>query len=354
MKKLKVLLAGYYGCGNLGDDALLLALLQQLKDTSISYSVLGGEYSEQADFLNMPWIPRMDLKQVRRAIHKHDVLVFGGGSLFQDITSIKSLLYYAMLVFYAKLARKKVFLLGQGIGPFHTTFGRYLAALVFKKADGVTARDPESFDWLKKIGRRSPVAQTADLAFLLEPNMLVKKKGQDLSKPKIGVAPRIGKNLTWEEGIDLFSKLAQFLAEQGVDPYWVGMHLEEDVPLIHALQEQTGFPILTNSMSPLNQLNEIGTLDGMVAMRLHAGILATIQNLPVLMISYDPKVQAFAELMGFPFLDIEELKSSDQTLNQIGPFWNQEEFFQKMIKEKKEEMKLRALKNISFLFENLY
>lgn len=353
MRKTKILLTGYYGCGNLGDDALLFALLKQLKDAPVSYSVLLGDFNQSSDFLDAPWIPRMDLKKIRQAIHQHDVLVFGGGSLFQDITSMKSVLYYAMLVFYAKLARKKVFLLGQGIGPLQTPFGRYLAALAFKKADGITVRDPESFALLKKMGVRTPLTQTADLAFLLEPSVSFKKHEQNSSKLKIGIAPRLGKDLTWEQGINLFSEIARSLAKQGLDPYWVGMHLQEDFQLIESLQKQTGFPILTDKAHPLDLLDQLGTLDGMIAMRLHAGILATVQDLPVFMISYDPKVETFAKQMGFPFTDLEKLKNAEHALDLIEPFWNQEEVVKNKIKEKKEEMKLRALRNISFLFENL-
>ncbi|RYG40065.1 polysaccharide pyruvyl transferase CsaB, partial [bacterium] len=122
MKNL--LLAGYLGAGNLGDDAVMLGLVHGLGGAGYSVTVLSGAPEETHRLYGFPSVPRRDNKAIEAAIIKCDALVFPGGSVFQDASSIMSPTYYAGLVETAKKHGKKVVLVGQGIGPLNGFIGK--------------------------------------------------------------------------------------------------------------------------------------------------------------------------------------------------------------------------------------
>ena len=87
-----------------------------------------------------------------RALIDCDVLISGGGSLLQDITSLKSLIYYLAIIFLAIVFRKKVIIFAQGFTPFRTKLGKVLTQFVLKKCDEIYIRDESPRDlWVKKI-----------------------------------------------------------------------------------------------------------------------------------------------------------------------------------------------------------
>src|SRR5471030_1125084 len=112
-------------------------------------------------------VDRRDFKAIEKEIARCDALVFPGGSIFQDATSVKSVAYYSKLIGMAKKARKKVLLLAQGVGPLDSFFGRRMAAAAFDDADVISVRDSESMTTLKNLGVRKSPRLTADSAFLL-------------------------------------------------------------------------------------------------------------------------------------------------------------------------------------------
>ena len=105
----KILLAGYIGCGNIGDDAMALGLLHGLEDEPIDIAVLSGNPDATFSNYRLHSIPRMDMGLVDKAIEACDALVFPGGSIFQDLTSVRSVAYYWRLVKRAKKHGKSHF-----------------------------------------------------------------------------------------------------------------------------------------------------------------------------------------------------------------------------------------------------
>ncbi|MCX5940295.1 MAG: polysaccharide pyruvyl transferase family protein, partial [Cyanobium sp. LacPavin_0818_WC50_MAG_67_9] len=112
----RVLLCGYYGEHNLGDDALLEVLLAQLPAGWLA-TVTAHDGALVRDLFGVDTVARRSLPLVLKALRHCDALVLGGGSLLQDSTSFKSLLYYAALIGAARLQAKPVLLWGQGVGP---------------------------------------------------------------------------------------------------------------------------------------------------------------------------------------------------------------------------------------------
>ena len=139
----RVLLCGYYGEHNLGDDALLQVALGQLPAGVVPTVTAYDERQVQERF-GVSTVPRRSLRQVLDALKDVDALVLGGGSLLQDATSFRSLLYYGALITAAKLWGKQVLLWGQGLGPLRRKRSRVLARAVLPFATAISWRDQAS------------------------------------------------------------------------------------------------------------------------------------------------------------------------------------------------------------------
>src|SRR3989338_6073330 len=140
---MKLLLSCYYCFSNVGDDAVLQAIVAGLKavDSAADISVLSSAPSLTAEINQVKAIPRYRSFSVLAALARTDVLISGGGTLFQNVTSNFSLLYYLGLILIAKLFRKKTMVFGQGFGPVKGRFWRRLVAIVLNRVDLITLRD---------------------------------------------------------------------------------------------------------------------------------------------------------------------------------------------------------------------
>jgi polysaccharide pyruvyl transferase WcaK-like protein len=229
------------------------------------------------------------------------MLVFPGGSIFQDATSAKSVAYYRELVMRAKKAGKKVLLLGQGVGPLTSYFGKRLAADAFKAADVVAVRDPASLATLNAIGVTRSIQVTADSAFLLPPPPEHSGDAFGVAGMRsIGLAPRpFGKG---KETVALFSDLCGLLFRAQMVPVLVEMDRFEDGALIDEIEKKSGGRIshIQKIDVPSTAQTRLGRMDGLISMRLHAALLAATVGVAPLIVSYDPKTTAFAKLLGLP------------------------------------------------------
>lgn len=295
----RLLLAGYFGCGNLGDDAVLLGLVQGLGDRH-ELTVLSGAPEETYRLYGMPSVPRKDMGAVNTALANSDALVFPGGSIFQDATSVKSVLYYHTLVKKAKALGKRVVLLGQGVGPLGSFFGKSWTAGSYNLADAITLRDPDSMQLLKNIGVKKPMRVAADTAFLLPPPPDAAEGSTEFKvglMRAVGVCPRPHGNN--KASVQLIGEVCRLLFQANYMPVLVEMDRSMDGSLIQEISKSAGgkIPDMRKISTPMQCQGRLARMDSVIAMRLHAGILAATVGVPPLMLAYDPKVSAFAKTL---------------------------------------------------------
>ena len=315
-----LVLAGYLGCGNIGDDAVMLGFLHGLEAASggeaYTYTVLARDPSEVKRLYGLDAVERRSVREVE-AIDACDALVFPGGSVFQDATSVRSVAYYHSLVRRAKARGKKVLLVGQGVGPVTTFFGKRLTAAAYEAADLVVARDPGTTATLKGIGVRRHIYAGADSAFLLPAPGRTDGEGDYAvgGMKSVGIAPRPMKGGKGHvpDVAELFSEFTKMVFSAGAMPTLVEMDPAEDGPLIEAIGKAQGgrVPQMRKLGTPEAVQSRLARMDGLVAMRLHAGILGASVGVPPLMVSYDPKVAAFARLLdASPVVPLEKLTAA--------------------------------------------
>ncbi len=346
-----LLLAGYIGCGNLGDDAIMLGFSNGIHRYGHECQVLSGRPEETNRLHGVPAVPRRDFKRIKEAIGESDALVFPGGSIFQDVTSFRSVLYYSRLVKMAKKAGKKVFMVGQGVGPLKTIIGRSFARQAFQSADLIAVRDSASATTLKELGVKHSPRITADCAFLLSaPHRADDSLGFQVGEMKtVGIAARpLGKG---HDVVGIISDFCRLLFQSGAMPILLAMDRNEDVPLIQQIEDRAGgkIPDLRKLESPGDIQSRIARMDTIVAVRLHAGILASTVGVPSLMLAYDPKVTAFARQLDIgPAVSMDKLTGA-RLFDAYTAFQKDRDRNASIVTAKHEELAKAAAQNVELV-----
>lgn len=305
---MKIALSGYYGFDNAGDEALLAAITSSISrlQPDADFTVFSGNPGQTSSLHGFHAAYHKNPLAVIRELRTADLLISGGGSIFQDITSALSLPYYIAVVALAKLLGKPVVFYAQGVGPINRPFSRFLMRLVANRVDLITLRDTASSRLLLEMGvNRPPLMVTADPVFSLQPdetdaswvkNLLASYgiSGQSL----VGVAVR-----HWPALEGYQSQLARLLDElvqRGHQVLFVPMSYPEDVGesrRVAGLMERDAV-ILDQHLTSQQHLALIDHMGLMIAVRLHALIFAANRGIPFAGIAYDPKVEAFLQSFG--------------------------------------------------------
>jgi polysaccharide pyruvyl transferase CsaB len=308
----RVLLSGYYGFGNIGDEAILAATVQSLRARlpDLGISVLSESPSETSRDYGVEAFYRMSLPQVIGAFRNADLIVFGGGSLLQDSTSFRSLAYYLSILFLAKIMGKPVIIYANGIGPLKSHFGRYLTKSLLNTVTEISVRDDESLRLLREIGVVRQIKVTADPAFLLEAappprvGQILQESGIDSSMPMAWLALRPGRMSG--AFYDSLAKAVAYLRREKLFPCLLVMQ-ERDMPVVQALNQSLKdvFEPEVPHVSGLTPSEALGVLkrgEFCFGMRLHTLILAAKAGVPSMGVEIDPKIGAFCRGLDLPVL----------------------------------------------------
>lgn len=139
----RIVISGYYGFANAGDEAMLAAIIKALRSTedALELTVISGNPQVTAAQYGVTSIHRFNPLEIISSLRGCDLLLSGGGSLLQDVTSKRSLLYYLSILGLGLLLGKKVMLFAQGIGPIHSGLLRKLTKVVCSHVNLITVRD---------------------------------------------------------------------------------------------------------------------------------------------------------------------------------------------------------------------
>ncbi|MBO5330100.1 MAG: polysaccharide pyruvyl transferase CsaB, partial [Anaerotignum sp.] len=300
---------------------------------------------------------RFGLRDVFHAIRKCDVLLSGGGSLLQDSTSTRSLMYYLSITAMAKLMRKKVMLYANGIGPVSGKRNRQLVKQVVNKADLITLREENSYEELLSMGVNSRKCfVTADPVFTMdgisteESRALLEAEGVPMDKPIVVVSVRNWKDM--DKFIGKFAQMCDIIVEKyGRNIVFLGMQMPHDITVsekVRAKMKQDAY-ILKNNHSPYEVMGIISQADFILSMRLHTLIFAARQRVPLIGFVYDPKIEYYLEKLDMPsggslkeFDPAKTLEYVDDVIN------NKNAYVEKLIK-KEAELEKMAHRNEKYL-----
>ena len=301
---MKYIVSGYIGFDNFGDEAIASVLIQKLKNAGaekITYISSNPKKTSEIHGVNscsmLGFLP---------ALLESDILISGGGSLLQDKTSLKSLIYYILVIFTALLFKKKVQIYAQGIGPINSKFGQFLTKFLLKRVNEITVRDGKSHEILKEWGI---------------PSVLVKDPVFDLVLPPNQKEDIVGVQLRAFRGVDenFLEKLAKTITKYFPHKKIHIISLQDSIDLelctnfekILNSKGQFDIKVLSN-LSINDAIKTITSLEYLIAMRFHANVIGVKAGIKTLAINYDPKVEKLAEEYNLPMINLDDADFSKE------------------------------------------
>jgi polysaccharide pyruvyl transferase CsaB len=325
--EMKALLLGYYGARNLGDDMMLHCILQWLAMQGMSVTVVSEDPQETGKRFSVPvarnvaflgqwgwrysWLRGHALRLIGM-IRSHDLLVVGGGDLIRDDKGWRTLWYTIEKIIVALIFGKKVYLLNIGIVAPVTVIGKMALRFILKRCSKIIVRDESSFRTCIRLGNRDSCMLQPDIvlslpSFLGEESSAAAKNDVPyilvclrMEPDDFGTYPYGEKELT-----ALAAALDEVTEESGAKVVFIPFQYDQnnDDNLIHhkivAKMRRKEMAGIEEWSSDLLRLSEIFRgASCVVAMRLHAAVLAVAFKRPVVVMPYDRKVTEFADLAG--------------------------------------------------------
>lgn len=305
-KSYRILVSGYFGYNNIGDEAILKGLIDGIraKSSDVDIVVLSKNPDWTRAKYNVIAVDRSNVFDIITAVKKCDMLVSGGGSLLQDVTSKKSILYYLFILKLAMIFKKKTFIYSQGIGPISLKLNKTLTRRILNKVSFINVRDNQSARVLKELGVDRKILVTTDTVFGI--NKPLKDEGKEILKD-LGVREGV-KNLAltiidWksyrQRSVDeIVIAVEKILEERDVNviliPFFYHVDLDIETEIYKRLKSKYDNIYLVEEYLHIERyLSLVGNMDVMLSMRLHGLIFATLMGAYPIGISYDPKIDGF-------------------------------------------------------------
>ncbi|HKU81046.1 MAG TPA: polysaccharide pyruvyl transferase CsaB [Candidatus Tumulicola sp.] len=302
---MRVLLSGYYGFGNFGDEALLDVIVHRLRERfpQAHLEVLSAAPESTSQTYGVAASPRWPWKNVREAVARADVVLSGGGGLLQNATSLRSLLYYAGVIREGVRSGRKTMIFAQSVGPLDA-LGRLVVRRFCRGLTRATVRDERSRQLLRSLLPDSPVERTADPAFLFDAD-----EGEaDLSAE--GLGPESGayaivsvrKAPALKDGVAAFARAVDRMAHvHGIRAAFLPLGGVADAEVSTTIiRTCASAPVLLPECSLEKAAAVLRGAHVVIGMRLHALVLAARFGVPFLAVPYDPKVAALCDELQYP------------------------------------------------------
>ncbi|MEM3731856.1 MAG: polysaccharide pyruvyl transferase family protein [Candidatus Bathyarchaeia archaeon] len=314
MKPRAIIVEGYYGCGSIGDEAILQGLLKNIRETfgqveitvlshdpqntRMTHHVVAVGKSVKEFILNIP-----------RLIRRSDCYIFGGGNLLHD-KAFYTMPLFVSRVLIVRMFRKKFVILAQGIGPINTKLGKMLLKIGLKMADAITVRDTISSNYLSQIGIAHVL--TADTSFAIDLIDCVDPDNMsNYNNLTIGVALRSPMCFEFNKPQNFENVIAETL-DYLIDKLKANIifisllkskSIYDDDALINSvftkMKNQQNVKIISNITSPTQLIAIFTKFDILIGTPLHSLIFSTIAKTPFIAINYHPKIEGYIHLIGY-------------------------------------------------------
>ncbi|MEB3222053.1 MAG: polysaccharide pyruvyl transferase CsaB [Candidatus Sericytochromatia bacterium] len=360
----RILVSGYFGFGNTGDEAILAALASLVSQVApdarlvaLSADPVGTRQ------LGIDAVQRLDIPAIWAELRRASLFISGGGSLLQDVTGPGSVPYYTGLMALARLAGTPAIMLGQGVGPLRHGASRHLVGGVVSRLQAVTVRDEASASLLVACGVPADAIEvTADPVLALPPAAdhvvegIWARLGLDPGRPVVAVSLRPWRSWT-EQGLKTLSAvLAQTASDWHAQVLLLPFHHPDDRWLLDELAQclaarpepqRPPLLMLEDVLSPAEMMGLLKRVDMVLGMRLHALIMAAAVGTPCVAVVYDPKVEAFARQAGFPALpSVEAVREADALANLLREAWATRLEARQVLAAKAEGWRIKARRNV--------
>ncbi|MCL1819529.1 MAG: polysaccharide pyruvyl transferase CsaB [Oscillospiraceae bacterium] len=308
-KRDGITLCGAYGYGNAGDDGILTAILDHMRemDPFMPVRVMSRNPRQTACQFRVETLHTLNPFALTRSLKRSELYVNGGGNLMQDATSSRSLWFYLFTLWLAKKRGAKVLMYACGIGPIDRKRNRRLTAKIMSRyVDAITVREPDALRELENLGVRiEKTLLTADPALRLAP---ASDEAVDAAMLSMGLEPRgmyIGVALReWSGFTESIAAFASMLdtayTKYGLTPILLPFEAKRDDAAAKSVAGllKSPFVFADGLRRPEELIGILSRMRAVVGMRLHALIFAAGQGVPLIGVSYDNKARAFLDYLG--------------------------------------------------------
>lgn len=304
-----LLLSGYWGFGNFGDEAILRVMVDEWRRRRPDdiLTVLSAKPQQTAATFGVRALPRMEWRTVQEAVRASDVVVSGGGGLLQTATSLRSLIYYAGVIREAQTANRPAAIFAQGIGPLDF-LGKQIVRRTCCDIELACVRDEGSATLLRSLLPRVDVRLAADpvLAADLPDSaageaVLAREGLRGVRGDMVAVIVRHA--AIFDRLLPQIAALVDRLAlEHRAQVILVPLQAPDDADAAtHVIRRCKSAPVLLAGGYDLPALAAIiRACSAVVSMRLHALIVAALAAVPFIAVPYDPKIGALMQNLSYP------------------------------------------------------
>ncbi len=322
--KPKVILAGWYGATNIGDELLLEVFVGWVRECNCQPIIISLNPDHTRNVFSCESVDFHNLGAIAQVMADADLFVMGGGGIFQDHHPFNiealydpvtpDIAQYARPFYMARQFGVKTAICGHGIGPVTTQPAKEIVADIFTKSDFVSVRDDKSAKLLKELGVERNVVVAPDPGWLVSKNRRVSNpdfktiEGVNKTKRRLGLIIR-----EWPEDTQWNAKLLAALNSSLTDDWecaWIGFqnavdqrYVVSDRPFLEKMSYLLDDRIRSSVLGPVSiaeTLEEIAACDAVLSMRLHGGIMTIISRKPVGFIEYDNKVMSANDAVNVP------------------------------------------------------
>lgn len=306
----KYIVSGYIGFDNFGDEMIAHILTNKLKsEKAEKITLISSNPSKTKEIHNTD---SCSMFGFLLSLIESDVLISGGGSLLQDVTSLKSLIYYLGVIFTALFLGKKVEIFAQGIGPINSKLGIFLTKFALKHCHKISVRDKKSQNLLKSWNIDSDLINDPVLEMHIDNKNI---------KEGVGIQLRNIQGLS----NDFLRELAKEVSTRFSDKNIKIISLQDSVDMevcnkFGSFLKEYGINnvVIVSGLKIYDVIETISSLEYLIAMRFHANVIGIKSNVKTLAINYDPKVENLAEMYNIPIIKVNSSNFAEQFNKLIG------------------------------------
>lgn len=323
---MKILISGWYGFKNAGDELLLDVFLEKNKRHEVTVLTQGEIPTNKALSVYHADLFRGDsggIKQwitgktypVLKAILQTDLFVLGGGGIVRESGNFTNLKRLLDEIWLCNLLGKKTFIYGVSIGPIQSERGFKMIQKALLKCDYITVRDEKSISYLEKFGiDKSKYQMVPDPGFISLPNEHSQLKSPVLKKQvsegdlipiffALGLIDD-GNDLSWLEpfarALDRINEVTgksfialpfRYIGENKIDDVFIGKEVRKKL-------KSSCLSVHEQELDHVELSAVMKYSSCVIAVRLHSMILAIANETPFVAVNYDTKVYDTAKVAG--------------------------------------------------------
>lgn len=351
----RVGILGSYGGLNLGDEAILHAMVEPFRDLPVEITVLSRNPEDtlkRHDVDRAVPVRELTREEAREEIRRLDLLILGGGGILYD----GGVHNYLRIVTLAHELDVATMVYAISAGPLEDRATQKAVRGALERAAIVTVRDRHARALLEEIGVKREIIVTADPALLLEaeplPDGALEREGLDVENKLVGVSVRepgpAAPDIDVEHYHDLLANAADFMIDR-LNARIVFVPMErnrEDLQHSHAvvarMQHAACATIVEGEYSAGQLRSLIGNFEFAVGMRLHFLIIAALEGVPFIPLPYATKVKGFIEDLGIHGVQPLQRLSAGPLLAHLDRSWDLRDELRARIRDQLPALQARA------------